>query len=69
MPSKSNNIPNKMFYSAVSKGIPRICKATTTFQDFIKSAKILVGRIRKQRGNVLLTKNVLLNSEKLMIMF
>ena len=50
MPSKSINIPNKIFYSAVSKGIPRICKATTTFQDFIKSAKILVGRIRKQRG-------------------
>ena len=39
-----------MFYSVISAEIFRICKATTKFQDFIKSAKILIGRIRKQKG-------------------
>ena len=28
----------------------RICKATTKFQEFLKFAKILIGRIIKQTG-------------------
>ena len=49
MPCKPSNIPHKMFYSAVSAEILRICKATTKFQDFLKSAKIIVRRIIQGR--------------------
>ena len=28
------------------------CKTTTEFQDFIKSAKTLIGRIKKQGGSI-----------------
>ena len=45
---KSSNIPHTMLYSAMSAEILRICKATTKCQDFIKSAKILTGRIIKK---------------------
>lgn len=78
MPSKSSNIPKKLFYLAVSVEILRIYKATTKFQHFLKSAEILIGRIRKQKGlmnhtkTVSLkpfTKNGLLNMEKLIIIF
>ena len=37
-----------MFYSAMSAEILLICKASTKFQDFIRSAKILTGRIIKE---------------------
>ena len=37
-----------MFYSAMSAEILRICKASTKFQDFIRYAKILTGRIIKE---------------------
>ena len=76
MPSESSNIPKKMFCLAASAEILRICKATTKFQDFKKSAEILIGRIRKQKGLInhtkkvslkLFTKNGLLNLEKLII--
>ena len=46
IPYKSSNIPQKMFYSAMSAAeILRICKASTKFQNFLKSAEILIGRI------------------------
>ena len=50
MPYKSSNIPQKMFYSAMSAEILRICKATTSFKDFLESTKILITRIKKQGG-------------------
>ena len=48
MPYKSSNIPKKMFYSAMSAEILRICKATTNFKDFLESTNILITRIKKQ---------------------
>ena len=46
----SSNIPNKILilYLAISAEILRICKAIFGFQNFIKSAKILIGRIIKE---------------------
>ena len=57
---KSNNILNKLFYSARSAGILRICKATVKFQYFIKFSKILIGRIIKQGVLINDMKKVLL---------
>ena len=56
-----------MFYSAMSAEILRICNATTSFQDFLKSSKILITRIKKQGGVINHMKNTisnLLNSHK-----
>ena len=39
-----------MFCSAMSAEILRIWKAKTKFQEFIKSANILIGRTKKQGG-------------------
>ena len=44
---QSSNIPKKMFYSAMSAEILRICNATTSFQDFLRSSKILITRTKK----------------------
>ena len=49
-----------MFYSTVSAEIPRICKGVTKFQDFTKSAKMLVGRIIEQGGLINHMKKALL---------
>ena len=48
MPYKSSNIPHKMFYSAMLAETLQISKATTKFEDFLKLAKILIGRIIKK---------------------
>ena len=75
-----SNFPRKMFYSAMSAEILRVCKALTKFHDFMKSAKILIDKIIKQGGLIshtkkallklfIVMKNVSLNSEKLMIIF
>mgnify|MGYP001800333256 FL=1 len=60
MPYKSSNIPSKMFYSAMSAEILRICKATTNFRDFTNSTKLLIERIEKQGGLIKPKKNALL---------
>ena len=38
-------------YSAMSTEILRICKETTKFQDFIRSAKILSTKNHEARGS------------------
>ena len=52
MSYKLNDIPHKMFYSAISADILRISKATTKILDFIKSAKILIRRMIKQGDQI-----------------
>ena len=39
-----------MFYSSISTEILETCKAITKFQDFMRSTKVLIGRIIKQGG-------------------
>ena len=54
MPNKLTSILRKMFHSAISAEILRICKVTTEFQDFIKSAKVEITRIMKphEKGSI-----------------
>ena len=67
MQYKSSSIPHKIFYSEISAEILPICKGATKFQDFIKFAKMVIGRIIKQGGQVNHIKKALLkllNSHK-----
>ena len=54
MPNKLTSILRKMFHSAISAEILRICKVTTEFQDFIKFAKVEITRIMKphEKGSI-----------------
>ena len=52
MPYKPRTNLHKMFYSTMPEEILQICRVTTKFQDFKKSAKTLSGRIIKQEGLV-----------------
>ena len=75
MSYKLNDIPHKMFYSAISADMLRISQTTTKIRDFIKSAKILIRRIIKQGEQInhmnffIVTRNASLNLEKLIIIF
>ena len=52
MSYKLNDIPHKMFYSAISADMLRISKAAAKILDFIKSAKILIRRMIKQGDQI-----------------
>ena len=41
-PHKSSNLQNKMFYSTISAETLRICRATTDFNEFILTSKLLI---------------------------
>ena len=47
-PHKCSNIPTKMFYSTILAEILRIAKATSSYQNFIQSAKMIIARMKKQ---------------------
>ena len=47
-PYKSSNLPNKMFYSTTSAEILRICRATTDFNEFSLTSKLLIQRMLRQ---------------------
>ena len=42
------NIPNRMFYSSACGEVLRICRATSSLNDAILSAKILITRMLQQ---------------------
>ena len=48
MPYKCSNMPSKMFYSAISAEVLRICRATSNYDFFIESVRKIVHRMRKQ---------------------
>lgn len=69
-----------MFCLAMSAEILRMCKAMTKLQDFLKFARILIGRIIKLGGPTnnmeklllklsIFTRNVSLKLKKLVIRF
>ena len=60
MPYKSTHIQRKIICVAMCVEKLQIWKVATKFQDFIKSAKILIGRIIKQGALINLLKKVLL---------
>ena len=54
-----SNFPSKMFYSSITAEILRICRATSTYVDFLKTTKDFIIRMRKQGAQVDSLKNVL----------
>ena len=51
-PYKCSNIPSKMFFSTISAEILRICRATSTYAEFLNSSNILITRIKRQGANI-----------------
>ena len=48
MPYKSSNIPSKIFYSTLGAEVLRIGRASSSNDDFIRSAKIVINRMKNQ---------------------
>ena len=48
MPFKSSNIPSKIFYSTLGAEVLRIGRASSNTDDFIRSAKIVIHRMKNQ---------------------
>ena len=47
-PYKCSNIPSKMFFSTISAEVLRICRATSTYNDFLLSSNTLLTKIKRQ---------------------
>ena len=58
-PYKSSTIPSKMFFATISVEILRICGATSSVVQFIKTSKYFLHRILRQGADPLGVKNVL----------
>ena len=52
LPFLSSNIPTTMFYSSIGAEILRIGRVSSSFENFLLSASILLDRARKQGANV-----------------
>ena len=48
LPFKHSNIPSKMFYSSITAEILRICRATSTYFDFLKTTQNFLKRMKNQ---------------------
>ena len=48
MPYLSNNMPSNIFYSTLSSELLRIARCTTGKENFLKSSKSLITRMRNQ---------------------
>ena len=58
-PYKSSTIPSKLFSATSSVEILRICRATFSVVQFIKTPKVFVDRMLRQRADPLGVKKVL----------
>ena len=58
-PHKSSTIPSKMFFATISAEIRRICLATSSVVQFIKTSNVLLHRMLRQGGDPLGVKKVL----------
>ena len=56
---KSSNIPSKMFFATISAEILRICGATFSVVQIIKTSKISLHRMLRQGADALGFKKVL----------
>ena len=52
LPYKCSNIPSKMFFSTISAEVLRICRATSTYIDFLHTSNALLTRIKRQGANI-----------------
>ena len=58
-PYKSSTIPSKMFFATISAEILRICRATSSVVQFIKTSKVFLHRMLRQGEDPLGVKKVL----------
>ena len=56
---KSSNIPSKMFFATISAEILRICRATSSVVQFIKTSKVFLHRMLRQGEDPLGVKKIL----------
>ena len=52
LPFLSSNIPTTMFYSSIGAEILRIGRLSSSFENFLLSASMLLDRARRQGANV-----------------
>ena len=57
-PYKDSNIPSKMFHSTIGAEVLRICRATSTYDSFIKCCEPFIYRMSKQGANKRSIQNV-----------
>ena len=50
-PYKDSNIPGKMFHSTIGAEVLRICRATSTYDSFIKCCEPFITRMSNQGAN------------------
>ena len=53
LPYKYSNIPSKMFYSTISAEILRICRATSSYNDFLSSVYSCIKKQGAEVNNVI----------------
>jgi hypothetical protein len=58
-PYRSSNIPSKMFYATIGAEVLRIAKATSKYEYFLESVRVLLIRMKKQGANVFGIQKVL----------
>ena len=58
-PYKSSTIPSKMFFATISAEILRICRATSSVVQFIKTSKVFLHRMLRQGPDSSRAKKVL----------
>ena len=58
-PYKSSTIPSKVFFATISYETLRICRATSSMVQFIKTSKVFLHRMLRQRADPLGVKKVL----------
>ena len=59
LPFKSSNLPSKMFFSTISAEILRICRATSTYEEFLALCHNLISRMLNQGADKNGTKKIL----------
>ena len=58
-PYKSSTIPSNMFFANINAEILRICQATSSVVQFIKTCKVFLHQMLRQRADPLRVKKVL----------
>ena len=58
-PYKSSTIPSKMFFATIRAEILRICQATSSVVQFIKTSKVFLYRMLRQGADPLGVKKAL----------
>ena len=58
-PFKSSTIPSKVFIATISYETLRICRATSSIVQFIKTSKVFLHRMLRQRADPLGVEKVL----------